>query len=126
MRKPFKHHPLVNVKDGRDISPIVCSSREEMDQLFLDLAAHYGAEVTTKHARECFVIPVKIKGARSRSARNSGTHYTPWTVVKHVFPLQGRLGKIEEQYRVKFSQVGSYSAGYEAIKASYPNGGWPE
>ena len=122
MTKPFKHHPLVNAEKGWGISPIKCSSREEMEQLFLDLARWYGAKVTTKHARECFVIPVKIKGARSRTARNANIRYTPWNVFKHVF--LGSTG--EEQYRVGFNQVGSYSAGYEAISASYPDGGWPE
>lgn len=118
--KPFKHHPLIEMK-GSDVLPIKCSSREEMERIFGLLASHYGAKVVPSHGRDSFAVPIKIQGQRSRAARDQGIHYTPWRVVKHEFLLASG-----PQWRVEFSQYGRYAASNEAVKACYPDGGWPE
>ena len=75
--KPIKHHPLVTEALNQGVpGSIPCSSKEEMESVFNQIASHYGNKVVQGHLQPYTAILWPIGPKRSRMAREAGiTHH---------------------------------------------------
>jgi hypothetical protein len=116
MTKPFKQFPLLE-RTGNDVRSMKFATSLERDQMWKTMISHYGITEAVRHGNPVVIIPILIKGSKSKYFRESGLSYAPVKAYKFDSPYG--------QYRIDFTGNLAHKEANSLIEECWGQGNWP-